>query len=176
MVIVTHLILIGFPGSGKTTIGAQIASALHFPFVDLDVELAAQHHQSVPKIFATFGEAQFRAMESAVFCECVARRNAHVIATGGGTWCAPESRACAATHLIVQLHVSANVAWHRLHTRITQGLQPPFTPASTFDAFQMLWEKRAPLYASAPHAIDATQNSPEEITQQLVQLYTRHGA
>ena len=56
--------LVGMPGSGKSTVGAELAGRFGVPFIDLDVEIARDDGRSVPEIFASDGEAAFRAMEA----------------------------------------------------------------------------------------------------------------
>ncbi len=73
-------------GSGKTTAGALLAERLGWRFLDLDREIEARHQRSVPQIFAEYGEAHFRHLESATLAALLGQRRA-VIALGGG---APE--------------------------------------------------------------------------------------
>jgi shikimate kinase len=73
-------------GSGKTTIGSLLAESLGWRFLDLDHEIEARHHSTVPQIFAEQGEAHFRHLESSTLASLLGQRNV-VIALGGG---APE--------------------------------------------------------------------------------------
>ena len=83
---VDRIVLTGFMGSGKTTAGALLAERLGWRFLDLDREIEARHQRSVPEIFAEYGEAHFRHLESATLAALLGQRRA-VIALGGG---APE--------------------------------------------------------------------------------------
>jgi shikimate kinase len=85
-----NLILIGLPGSGKTTVGRAAAERLHRPFVDTDALIEAREGMTVAAIFAQKGEAYFREAERAVLGE-VAGKNGAVIATGGGAVLSGES-------------------------------------------------------------------------------------
>ncbi|MBO4439475.1 MAG: chorismate mutase [Spirochaetaceae bacterium] len=78
-----NLILIGMPGSGKTSLGKAAAEKLNRPFIDLDTEIEKREHLSIPEIFAKFGESHFRAIETEVIAE-IAKTSGAVIATGGG--------------------------------------------------------------------------------------------
>jgi shikimate kinase len=85
-----RIFLIGFMGCGKTTFGKKLASALAYPFFDLDHQIEAQVKQSIAEYFAAHGEADFRQLESSVI------RNSDypedcVISTGGGTPCFYEN-------------------------------------------------------------------------------------
>ena len=75
------------PGSGKTTLGEQLADNLVVEFVDLDVEIEKQESKSIPEIFRTKGEDYFREIESQVLLRWAALTKSFVMATGGGTPC-----------------------------------------------------------------------------------------
>ena len=79
--------LIGMPGSGKTTLGLQLAEALQLPFVDLDKEIEKHEGKSVPDIFSQQGEAHFRQVESKLLKEWSASGKTFIMATGGGAPC-----------------------------------------------------------------------------------------
>lgn len=78
-----NLVLVGMPGSGKTTVGRALADRMGRPFVDCDDEIVRRAGRSIPEIFAQDGEAAFRALEGAVIAD-VCREKGQVIATGGG--------------------------------------------------------------------------------------------
>jgi shikimate kinase len=83
-----HLYLVGLPGSGKTTLGRQLAAHYGRAFVDLDDVIVAAAGQSIPAIFAAEGEAGFRAREAAALATLAAQPGPPlVVATGGGTPC-----------------------------------------------------------------------------------------
>jgi len=83
-----HLYLIGLPGSGKTTLGRQLAAYYGRAFLDLDAVIVAEAGQSIPAIFAAEGEAGFRAREAAALRAVAARPGPPlVVATGGGAPC-----------------------------------------------------------------------------------------
>ena len=81
-----RITLIGFPGSGKSTVGKQLAERLGMAFIDLDVYIEEKYHTAIPLLFEKYGEAAFRTLEYAALCE-VLERDDVVIATGGGTPC-----------------------------------------------------------------------------------------
>ena len=79
-----NVILTGFMGTGKTSLGKLLATKLGRPFVDIDKKIEAEQKLSIPKIFEQFGEEHFRALEKSAVKELSERRGL-VIATGGGT-------------------------------------------------------------------------------------------
>lgn len=86
-----HLILIGLPGSGKTTVGRLTAQRLALPFADCDTLMEAETEMAIPTIFAEKGEAYFRATERRILAALCATPT-QVIATGGGAVMAEENR------------------------------------------------------------------------------------
>lgn len=81
------IFLIGMPGSGKTTLGKQLANHLGIDFVDLDFEIEKAESRSISEIFASRGEDYFRLLESRLLVEWASGRLSFVMATGGGAPC-----------------------------------------------------------------------------------------
>lgn len=108
-----RVLLVGFMGSGKSTVGAHLASRLGWPFLDFDEEIERRAGLSVAEIFRTRGEAAFRALESEVASELL-RAEPAVLASGGG-WAAREGRleGLGPETLSVWLRVSASAALER---------------------------------------------------------------
>jgi shikimate kinase len=79
--------LIGMPGSGKTTLGKQVASSLALAFVDLDDEIEQREQKTIPEIFDQKGEDYFRQLESDLLREWAFSAENFVMATGGGAPC-----------------------------------------------------------------------------------------
>jgi shikimate kinase len=78
--------LIGLPGSGKSTLGKQLASVLNLTFIDLDEAITARAGLTIPELFQQQGETYFRELEASLLRETSANEN-FVMATGGGTSC-----------------------------------------------------------------------------------------
>ncbi len=81
------IFLIGLAGSGKTTLGKQLASELDLPFADLDWEIETKENKSVREIFTQQGEDHFRKVESELLREWAGSQKDFVMATGGGAPC-----------------------------------------------------------------------------------------
>ena len=85
-----NIVLSGFMGSGKTTVGRRLAAALDMQFVDMDLYIEKKTGMTVKEIFAEYGELHFRALETETVKE-LAQSNHSVIATGGGTLMQPQN-------------------------------------------------------------------------------------
>jgi shikimate kinase len=81
------VVLVGLPGSGKSTFGRQLAIELGFPYSDLDHEIERKYGLKIPEIFSTHGEGKFREWETEVLAEVLQKDSSFILATGGGAPC-----------------------------------------------------------------------------------------
>jgi shikimate kinase/3-dehydroquinate synthase len=145
-------VLVGMPGSGKSTVGRLLATALDREFVDTDALFEARHGSPVPAYLAEHGEPAFRAAESAVVAEACTRAGA-VIAVGGGAVLDPLNRWALWHH--------GTVAWldvppEELVARLERDPldRPTFRPYSA-DRLRAVLEEREPFYRAADIRLDA---------------------
>ncbi len=151
-----NLVLIGMPGSGKTTVGQLLARALDRPFVDTD-QLLAEKIGSVPEFLTKYGEEAFRKEETAVLAEA-GKRSGLVLATGGGVVTRRENYPL--------LHQNGQIIWLR---RPLEALSTEGRPLSQRDGVNALYEQREPLYRQfADLTVDNT-SLPEETLAQILQ-------
>jgi shikimate kinase len=142
---VKHILLVGLPGVGKTTVGRAVADRLGRPFIDLDVHIERSFGKSVGRIFAEDGEAAFREAEAEASA-AVAALEPSVIAPGGG-W---VLNSAATAHLLgagrtVYLRVTPDAAVRRMGHGIAKrplldGSEDPY------EAMRRLYEARRPAY------------------------------
>jgi shikimate kinase len=167
-----HLVLVGLPGAGKSTVGPLLAAALGRPFLDFDVALAARGGQSVAALFATRGEADFRKMECELTEELV-HAPPMVLAPGGGWITTPQVVArLRPPGRLVYLQVSPAAALTRLRTDpVVRPLLQGGDPAARLAA---LWAQRHPLYATADLLLDVENLSPQEVAESVVALARNH--
>ncbi|WP_297335558.1 shikimate kinase [Algoriphagus sp.] len=85
------VVLVGLPGSGKSTFGRQLAVALNFQFYDLDTLIEERFSLKIPEIFSRYGEGRFREMETETLEEVLAWERPYVLASGGGCPCFNEN-------------------------------------------------------------------------------------
>ncbi|EAZ80155.1 shikimate kinase [Algoriphagus machipongonensis] len=81
------VVLVGLPGSGKSTFGRQLATALDFPYYDLDQLIEKKFQMKIPDIFNDFGEGRFREWETETLIEVMSSQESLVLASGGGCPC-----------------------------------------------------------------------------------------
>jgi shikimate kinase/3-dehydroquinate synthase len=139
-----HLVLIGFMGAGKTTIGEEVARRLGRPFVDLDTEVERRTGKSVVELFED-AEAEFRLREEEVAFEVVRRKQLSVIALGGGAVLSQKTRSALRSEFTVLLEVDGETAWARV-----SGSDRPL--AQVRERFDQLFAERAPVYDEVANA------------------------
>lgn len=133
------IVMIGFMGCGKSTLGRALAKLMGVRFVDLDHEIVCEAGLKIPQIFAKYGENGFRRLESRVLQKALlqSKKKGGVIATGGGVLTRPLNRRLLKTHVrakvsvqVVWVDPSWNVLWSRLRnsTRSAQGRCPRRSP------------------------------------------------
>ncbi|WP_373520515.1 shikimate kinase [Aquiflexum sp.] len=111
------IVLVGMPGSGKSTFGKKLAKQLSFVFVDLDQVIEKETGKSIEKIFAEEGEGKFRDLESFYLERCLSEIEGFVLATGGGTPCFNDNMDLINKESVsIFLDVSLNEIFHRLHS------------------------------------------------------------
>ncbi len=166
-----NIVLTGFMGTGKSTVGQQVAQQLQRTFIDMDTLIEQREGRPITQIFADAGEPYFREVE-AHLCTELAQRHGLVIATGGGAL-VPEAnlQVMKQTSLIICLTCQPDVLWQR----IGHSQSRPMLAAQDKERFarlSALFEKRTPAYARIPHQIEVTRLSPAEVTAQVCQLVT----
>lgn len=164
----THVVLIGPMGSGKSTVGAALASRLGVPLIDLDLRIEVLAGSSIPALFAREGEAGFRIHETNALQQALAEPPA-VIATGGGAVLDPGNRdAMRARATVVYLQVDPALQRARLAGDTTR----PLLADTDLDAtLARLQAQREPLYRAAAHRVfDSGTLSPDEAADALATL------
>ena len=170
-----HVVLVGLPGAGKSTVGPLVAERLGRGFVDLDAELERRAGRSVAAQFARDGEPAFRAGEAGLSAELAAAEPA-VLAPGGG-WAANAAAraALAGRGVVVYLRVTPEAAYQRVMHGLL--LRPLLAQAGdALATLRALQEGRAAAYASADVTVDA-DGAPEAVAERVVAaLRAREGA
>jgi shikimate kinase / 3-dehydroquinate synthase len=160
------IVLVGMPGSGKSTVGRQLAERLDRPFVDTDAVFERLHGTPVPDYLDAHGEPAFREAEAAAVAEACAQRGA-VIGAGGGAIVDPLNRWALWHHGVVAwLDVPPEALVRRLRSDAVK--RPTFQPYDAQRLASVLAE-RAPFYRAADVRLDAAPD-PARVADELVRL------
>jgi shikimate kinase len=165
---ISNIALIGFMGSGKSSVGRLVADQLHFTFLDTDDVLVARAGKSIAEIFAQDGEAAFRERESALVLE-LAPRTRTVISTGGGLPVNPANLASLKIHALVMcLWASPEKIWERVRG---QNHRPLLNDSDAFAKLRALLDARGPFYRQADVLVNTEMRSLREVAQQIIHQF-----
>jgi shikimate kinase len=157
-------VLVGMPGSGKSTIGRRVAKALELPLLDTDVKIVETTGRTIADIFIE-GEQEFRRIEAAVVCAALAEHDG-IVSLGGGAVTTPEVREALAGHTVVYLEINAAEGIRRTSGGAGRPLLASADPA---ERFRTLMRQRAPLYREvATIRINTNRRNPGAVARQIV--------
>ena len=167
-----NLVLIGYRGTGKSTVGALLAERLGMRYVCMDSEITKKANMSTPEIVAKYGWNKFRDLETELTKE-LTRQDGLVIDTGGGVIERQEN--------VKELQVNTQVFWlhasvHTITSRIRgDSSRPALTSGKTFvEEVADVLAKREPVYkAAAHHEIDANNASPSQIADSIIKIWSQ---
>ena len=152
------IVLVGLMGSGKSNIGRRLAQRLGLPFRDSDAEFETAAACTIAEYFAQYGEAQFREGERRVILRLLNGQRT-VVATGGGAFCDPVTRAGIKEHAVsVWLRADLDLLVRRTSGRDHRPLLKQGDPR---EILGRLIEARHPFYAEADIVVDSTDESPD---------------
>lgn len=154
--------LVGFMGSGKTTLARALARRLDWQAVDIDEAIEAREHMPVAEIFARHGEGYFRAVERAVLFEQLGPRHL-VVATGGGTFVEPSNRAAINADGV---SIWLDVPLDRVIARVPSDGRRPL--AADRAEFERLYHQRRAGYQQAHLRIDAGRLAVDALAEEVL--------
>lgn len=167
-----HIVLVGLPGSGKSTVGRLVAETLGAPLIDIDGLLVREMGMPVTQIFGMVGEVRFREMERQAVK--AAQDGAPGVIVPGGGWAAQPGQleAAKSSCLVVYLQCQPGTAAKRSEQGETRPLLAGPDPVQRMRA---LLEEREPFYRMAHYQVEAESAGAEAVAGQIVELARRHG-
>jgi len=167
-----HVLLVGLPGSGKTTVGRLVADQLHAGFVDVDAILVRREGKPIDVIFGEQGESAFREMERRE-TEAALANDPAVIAPGGG-WAAQPGALAAAKQraLVIYLCSRPDTAARRA---APEGNRPLLMGLDPVTRMRELLKQREPFYRDAHAHVVTDGKAPEQVADEVARLAQTKG-
>lgn len=165
---IRNLILVGFPGTGKTQAGRLAANALGWEFVDSDEVITSRTARTIEDIFSRDGEPAFRAMEQEAL-RWLCSGEQRVIGTGGGSFINPENREMMLqAGLVVCLEAPPDIIWQRLSSSRDADVRPLLKGEDPLQRIRELKSSRQSCYNMAHHSLHTDGLSLEQVADALV--------
>lgn len=161
-----NIVFVGLMGAGKSAIGRSVAQQLRIPFVDTDDEIERVSRMTISELFASYGEDEFRALETRVIKRLL-RGGPKVVSTGGGAFINENTR----RHIkrggvSLWLKADLEVLWERVNKRDHRPLLKTENPKATLAA---LMEKRYPIYCDADITIESRDVRKDIIATEVLE-------
>lgn len=164
------IILTGFMGTGKTSVGKLLASRLGYRLIDLDSLIVEEEHRSINNIFADSGEAYFRQVETEVLSRALETERL-VVSTGGGAVISEHNRRLMRdAGIIVNLTASPATVLERL---AGDNERPLLKDERGLDKIKEMLAVREPFYADADIRIDTTGKNVEDVAREIILILER---
>lgn len=167
-----NIVLIGYMGSGKSTVGALLAKMLNFEFYDTDVMIERREQQTIDQLFESKGEEHFRELETMLIRELISSLDTSVLSTGGGMPLREQNRKLLSElGFVVYLKTSVQASVKRLRYDQTR---PLLKGENLEDRVGQMLELRAPIYeATADMRIVTDLIRPKEIAEIIIKEYKK---
>jgi shikimate kinase len=163
-----NLALIGFMGTGKSSVGQMVAASLHFTFLDTDHDIEVRARKSIAEIFAKDGEPAFREWEQCIVQE-LSQRKKTVISTGGGLPADEANLASLKSHaFVVCLWASPEKILERVRY---QTHRPLLNDPNPLAKIRSLLAAREPFYRQADVLLNTEMRSVREVAQQVIHQF-----
>lgn len=161
-----NIVLIGFMGTGKSTVGMRLAERLHLQFVDMDREIERITGMSISQLFRKHGETRFRSEEQ-LMAQKLGRCSNLVIATGGGVVMQPENVAALKKNgIFVGLEASPEVIMSRVSRK--KSNRPLLSKNTTIEDIEKMLVAREEYYSCADIRVDTTGQELNKVVNEII--------
>ena len=167
-----HVLLVGLPGAGKSTVGKLVADGLPAPLLDIDSILVRQMGMSVAQIFGMVGELRFRSMERDAVATAQARDPA-VIIPGAG-WAAQTGQMAEAKAACLLIYLKCSVATAARRSQQDE-VRPLLTGVDPVEQVRTLLAAREPFYKLADYEVAADVKAAPAVADEVIRLARTHG-
>ncbi len=161
------IVITGFMGTGKTSVGRLVAHKMERGFVDMDLMIESREGKTVQEIFTTHGEAYFRDCEMEM-CQELGRRKNLVIATGGGTLVDPRNRACFREAFVVCLDATVDSLLARLKNATDR---PLLQGDEARGRVTSLLSTRRAAYEEIDRHVETTEKNVDQVAAEIIALF-----
>jgi shikimate kinase len=161
-----NIVLVGFMGTGKSTVGRLLAERLDRPFIDMDTVIEEREGCDIPTLFAREGEPYFRRCERALAAE-LGGRESLIIACGGGIVLDPANLAALGSNGLV---VCLTADEETILRRVAAEEHRPLLHGDKAERIRALLQQRTALYAAIPWRIDTARHTPEAVVDRILAL------
>jgi shikimate kinase len=164
--------LIGYRGTGKSTVARHLAGILGWDWLDADAELERRAGRTIRQIFAADGEPAFRELEAALLEELCRFRD-HVLALGGGVILRETNRRLLRSpgHFVVWLRADPLTIWRRMQADLSTTERRPDLSVGGLQEIEEMLERRRPWYAAcADRMVETAERTPEMIAEEIATL------
>ena len=163
--------LIGMMGSGKSTVGSQLANLLNIPFIDSDKLIEDAANLPIPEIFSDYGEEKFRDLEKRVILNQLTQ-GPMVLATGGGSFLNADSRtAIQKAGVVIWLNANLDVLYSRVQKSKNRPLLQNTNPKATL---AKLLDERSKIYKQADIQIESNNDSTNIVIEKIILKLSTH--
>ncbi|BCH58018.1 shikimate kinase [Agrobacterium vitis] len=160
-----NLIFVGLMGAGKSAIGRLVAQQLNLPFIDTDTEIERVSRMTISELFAAYGEAEFRALETRVIRRLL-RSGPKVVSTGGGAFINDRTRRqIERGGISIWLKADLDVLWERVNKRDHRPLLKTEDPKQTLEKLML---ERYPIYQRADITVLSRDGRKEAISAEVM--------
>ncbi len=161
-----NIVLVGFMGVGKTTVGQLLASELSRDFVDIDLEIEKQFGMPIPAVFQRWGEKKFREAEKNIIRHFCTHTRFNILSLGGGAFMQEDVRTlCLSTCIVLFLDLSFD-AWKDRYELIVDSR--PVLQGKSWEEIEALFKKRHDIYSYSHSTIQTDGLTPEEIAAGII--------
>lgn len=168
-----NIVLIGFMGTGKSSVGMKLAERLNRKFVDMDREIEKVCGMSVSDVFRRYGEIRFRS-EERLMAGKLARQTGLVIATGGGVVLGDGNlEALQENGIIINLEAKPEYIFQRVNRK--KGTRPLLKKNVTVEEIKEMLQNRQPLYQQAEIIVDTNNKGVDEVVEEIISYLRARG-